>query len=160
LQPSSPAFFDESTDKEWIKTTVSNVFLIFGATEGMGRILWMCLASLVFHRAEVLALDPNHIARSISIYRDPAMMQPGIEKVQVIHAWESNRHLTGIPPHVKELVDLHELKVKQSKLAAIIYGKVMAGMTEYFEARNIGGGDMTEARMKEMIASVWLPSKC
>jgi hypothetical protein len=61
--------------------------------------------------------------------------------------------LTGIPPHVKELVDLHSLKVEQSKLAGTIYDKVMEGMTAYFEVRRIGGGDMTESRMKEMIAS-------
>jgi hypothetical protein len=125
---------------------------MFGATEGMGHILWMCLASLVHHRAEVLALDPNHIARSILIYRDPEMMQLGIKKVKVIHAWESNRHLTGILPHIKKLVDLHELKVEQSKLADTIYNKVMEGMTEYFEARRIRGGNMTEAWMKDMIA--------
>jgi hypothetical protein len=152
---SSPAFFDETTDEDWIQTTVREVFPHFETAEGMGRISRMCLASLVHHRAEVLALDPNHIARtSISIFRDPSKMQLGIDKVQVIHAWESNRHLTGIPPHVKELVDLHSLKVEQSKLAGTIYDKVMEGMTAYFEARRIGGGDMTEARMKEMMASV------
>ena len=44
-------------------------------------------------------------------------MQLAIDKVNVIHAWESNVHLTGVPPHVKGLVDLNELKVQQSKLA-------------------------------------------
>jgi hypothetical protein len=139
---------------EWKKMT--NVELLKKAmVYDVGRILQMCLASLVHHRVEVLALDPNHIARtSISIFRDLAMMQLGINKVQVIHAWESNRHLMGIPPHVKELVDLHALKVKQSKLAGTIYNKVMEGMTEYFEDWRIKGGSMTEARMKGMIASV------
>jgi hypothetical protein len=37
--------------------------------------------------------------------------------------WESNIHLTGIPPHVKELVDLHALKEEQLKLAGTIYDK-------------------------------------
>jgi hypothetical protein len=44
-------------------------------------------------------------------------MQLAINKVKVVHAWESNLHLTGIPPHINELVDLHALKVEQSKLA-------------------------------------------
>jgi hypothetical protein len=149
-----PAFLDKSTDKEWVKTMVNNVFPMFGATEGMGRILWMCLPSLVHHRAKALSLDPNHIPRTISIFCDPATMQLGIHKVQVIHVWESNRHLMGIPPHVKELVNLHALKVEQSKFAGTIYNKVMEGMTAYFEAGRIGGGNMTEAWMKEMIASV------
>jgi hypothetical protein len=49
--------------------------------------------------------------------------------VKVIHAWDSNRHLTGIPAHGKELVDLHELKGEQSQLAQSIYEKVMNGLT-------------------------------
>jgi hypothetical protein len=61
-------------------------------------------------------------------------------------------YLTGIPPHVKELVDLHELKEEQSKLAGTIYEKVMGGLTKYFEAQQIGGGEMTEAQIKDMMA--------
>jgi hypothetical protein len=100
---SSPAFFAPDTDKYWIKTNVGEVFPHFESAEGMGRILQMCLASLVHHRDEVLGFNnPNHIARtSISIFWDMSKMQPAIDKVSVIHAWESNVHLTGIPPHVK-----------------------------------------------------------
>jgi hypothetical protein len=43
-------------------------------------------------------------------------MQLAIDKVKVIQARESNLHLTGIPPHDKELFNLDALKVKQSKL--------------------------------------------
>jgi hypothetical protein len=152
---SSPAFFADDTDEDWIKTNVEEVFPHFvESADGMGRILRMCLASLVHHKDEVLGFDPNHIARtSISIFRDPASMQPANDKVSVIHAWDSNVHLTGIPPHVKGLVNLHELKVEQAELAGVIYEKVMTGMTEYFKARRIGGGNMTEARIKDMIAS-------
>jgi hypothetical protein len=74
---------------------------------------------------------------------------------QLAHnVWEeSNVHLTGIPPHVKGLVDFHALKFEQAQLAGTIYDKVKSGMTEYFEARKIGGGDMTEARIKDMTTS-------
>ena len=66
---SSPAFFAKDTDKDWLKTNVGEVFPNFEATDGMGLILQMCLASLVHHRDVVLAFDPNHIARtSISIF--------------------------------------------------------------------------------------------
>ncbi len=81
-------------------------------------------------------------------------MRSVIEKVSVTHAWESkSSYLSGIPPHVKGLVDLHVHKVEQEKLAGTIYKKVMSGITEYFEAWQLGGGDMTEARIKDMIAS-------
>jgi hypothetical protein len=151
---SSPAFFDENSDKDWIKTLVHDVFPNFEYAEGMGRILWMCLASLIHHRDKVLTFDPNHTARtSISIFLDPSKMQLAINKVKVIHAWESNLHLTGIPPHIKALVNLHAIKVKQSKMAGtMIYKKVMGGLTEYFEAWQIGGREMTEAQIKDMIA--------
>jgi hypothetical protein len=87
-------------------------------------------------------------------FLDPSKMELAINSVKVIHAWNSNRHLTGIPAHVKELADLHELKLEQSRLAQLIYKKVMNGLTEYFDAQQIGGGEMTKAPMKEMIATV------
>jgi hypothetical protein len=122
----SSAFFEANTDEDWTKTTVHDVFPYFESEDGMGRILRMCLASLVHHRDKVLAFEPNHIARtSISIFPDPLKKELSINSVKVIHAWDSNRHLTGIPAHVKELVDLHELKVEQSQLAQSIYEKVM-----------------------------------
>jgi hypothetical protein len=69
--------------------TVSDVFPHFESTAGMGRIvLQMCLASLVYHQEKVLAFDPNHIARTISLSRDPSKLQPVIHKVLVIQAWE------------------------------------------------------------------------
>jgi hypothetical protein len=46
---SSPAFFVENTDEDWIKTSVRDVFPNFEYAEGMGSILWMCLASLIHH---------------------------------------------------------------------------------------------------------------
>jgi hypothetical protein len=126
-------FFEANTDKDWTKTTIHDVFPFFEPADGMSRILWMCLASLVHHRDKVLSFELDHIARtSISIFQDPSKMELAINSVKVIHAWDSNRHLTGIPPHVKELVDLHELKVEQLQLAATIYEKVMNGLTEYF----------------------------
>jgi hypothetical protein len=45
----SPAFFKEDTNEELLRTTLIEVFPHFEATAGMGRILWMCLASLVYH---------------------------------------------------------------------------------------------------------------
>jgi hypothetical protein len=111
----------------------------------------MCLASLVYHQEKVLAFPPNHIARTISLFRDPSILQPVTDKV-IVGAWESTRHLTGVPSHIKELVDLKALRVEQSKLSETIFERVMGGLTAYFDTRRIGGGEMTEARIREMIA--------
>ena len=149
----SPAFFQEDTEEELISNVVSDVFPHFETSaDGMGRILRMCAASLVYHRETVLAFDSNHVARTISIFRDPSIMEPVISNILVVKAWESNRHMTGVPSHVKELVDLQALKVEQSTLAETIFTKVMGGLTDYFDTRRIGSGEMTEARIKELIA--------
>jgi hypothetical protein len=60
--------------------------------------------------------------------------------------------MTGVPSHIKELINLQALRVEQSKLSDTIFTKVMGGLTEYFDTWQIGGGEMTEARIKEMIA--------
>jgi hypothetical protein len=79
--------------------------------------------------------DANHIARTISLFRDPTKLQPLIDKVIVIQVWELTRHLTGVPSHIKELVNLQALRVKQSKLLKLVFDKVMLGLAEYFDTR-------------------------
>jgi hypothetical protein len=79
-------------------------------------------------------------------------MEPVIYKIIVLKAWESNRHLTGMPSHVKVLVDLQALKVEQSKLTETIFTKVMGGLADYFDTQQIGSGEMMEACIKELIA--------
>jgi hypothetical protein len=54
--------------------------------------------------------------------------------------------------HIKELVNLQALKVKQSKLSERFFDKVMLGLAEYFATHQIGGGEMTEGRIQKMIA--------
>jgi hypothetical protein len=67
------------------------------------------------------------------------------------------RHLTGIPSHVKEIVDIQALSEEQSKLSDTIFTKVMDGLIGYFDTRQIRSGEMQEASIKELIA---LPCTC
>jgi hypothetical protein len=98
---------------------------------------------LVHHRDKVLAFKPDYIAQtSISIFWDPSKMELTINSVKVIHAWDSNPHLIRIPPNVRELIDLHKLKVEQSQLVELIHKKVMNGLTKYFDVQQMGGGEM------------------
>jgi hypothetical protein len=60
--------------------------------------------------------------------------------------------ITGVPPHIKELVELVALRKDYAALTDKVYDKVMTGLREYFDVRKIGGGEMTEARVREMIA--------
>jgi alanyl-tRNA synthetase len=59
--------------------------------------------------------------------------------------------VTGVPPHIKELVDLEALRKEHSELTNKVYQKVMNGLWQYFEVRQIGGRQLTEARIREMI---------
>ena len=146
--------FDSTIDESWVDATVKEVFPAFAGVDGMQRILRMCLASLVHHREEVLCFAPNHIARNgLPIFRDPSKMEPAIGKIKIIYAWEDNCNITGVPPHIKQLVDLEAIWDSTSSLAESVEKAVLKGVTEYFEVRRIGGGEIAEARVKEMIAS-------
>jgi hypothetical protein len=149
----SPAFFDETMDEEWIKSMVSEVFPFFESVEGMQRILRMSLASLIYHRDKVMAFDANHVARGISIYRDLSKLDPAVEKVKIIRAWDTREYfISGVPPHIKQLVDLEALKEKHSHLCRDVCEQLMTDLAKYFEDRHIGGGEITEARVTAMIA--------
>jgi hypothetical protein len=75
------------------------------------------------------------------------------DKIKIVRAWDSTLHVvTGVPPHIKELVDLEALQKEQSELTDKVYKKVMHGLRQYFEVRGIGGGKMTEARIRVMIS--------
>ena len=65
---SSPAFFDDGVDANWMTKTIGKVFPNFQPVVGMDRILRISLASLIHHREKVMAFDANHIARSIPIF--------------------------------------------------------------------------------------------
>jgi hypothetical protein len=150
----SPAFFEDDVDSVSLENARNDVFPQFRSIAGMDRVLKMCLASLVHHRAEVDAFAPDHIARrNISMFCNPA--GNGTEEVKVVRAWETREiQLTGVPPHVKELVDLDALRRESClTVADKVYEKVIGGLKEYLESRGIGGGELTEARIKDMISS-------
>jgi hypothetical protein len=114
----SPILFNSAIDESWVDATINEVFPAFAGIEDMKHILRLCLASLVHHREEVLSFGPNHIARdAIPIFRDPSKMQPAIGKVKIVYAWEDNCGITGVPPHIKQLIDLEALRESTASLA-------------------------------------------
>jgi hypothetical protein len=74
------------------------------------------------------------------------------DKIKVVRALDSRLHVvTGVPPHIKEIVDLEALQKEHSELTNKVYEKVMNWLREYFEVQHIGGGQLTEVRIREMI---------
>ena len=149
----SPAYFDaELVQSEWMASCLERVFPCFYHIESMRKILQQCLASMIHHRQYVSLFEANHPARaSIAIFRDHSLMEPGLGALKVDKAWDTPNHISGVPPHVKELVDLAEIKDQLGSIVDRIFEKVMKGTTDFFEERNIGGGDMTEARLMHLI---------
>ena len=110
----TPAFFDTNVNRETLKGAVRDVFPHFHNTDGMETILNRCLASLLHHRDYVLNLPADHIARSIPIYRQSTLSNNLKPHVKVLHSWETTESLTGIPPHIKLLVDIATIKEQQA----------------------------------------------
>jgi hypothetical protein len=135
---------------------VQEVFPAFAGVKGMQCILWMYLASLVYHQDEVFNFAPNHLARNIPIFRDTSKIQAAIGKIKIVYAWEDNcGTITGVPPHIKQLVDLEAIHNSTASLAQLVEKAVMVGITECFDVWHIGGRDITEGRVKYMIPSAF-----
>jgi hypothetical protein len=115
---------------------------------------------MVFHQQAILHLPPNHAARSISIYRQSALCnEEPATHVQIVKSWETNKVLTGIPPHVKILVDVAAIRATQEKIIERLYDyeRLMSGVTDLFDDRHIGDGELTEARLNTMVANAVAP---
>lgn len=78
-------------------------------------------------------------------------MELGIEALRIDNMWETDKHISGVPPHVKQLAGLSELKEQLKATAESIFTRIMESTTHYFETRRIGGGEITEERLMELI---------
>jgi hypothetical protein len=113
-----------------------------------------CLASLIYHQDKVLEqLDANHLARSISIFHESSVRATLAPHTQMVHSWETTKALTGISPHIKMMVDMMSVKQQQSEIVEKVFNKVMDGLTGYSDERNIGRGELTEARVNSMVSN-------
>jgi hypothetical protein len=80
----SPAFFDDTVEDEWLKSTVGEVFPEFLLIQFFDQILQMSLASLIHHQEIVMAFDPNHLARNIPIFQDLSKILTVVDKVKIV----------------------------------------------------------------------------
>ena len=72
---------------------------------------------------------------------------------QVIVAWEDKNEspITSVPPHNKQLVDIKKIKQNTANLLAYITEMVLSQLKDYLETKGIGGLELTDARVKDMI---------
>ena len=158
----SPAFFDgdEVEMSELADAAVRDNFPHHYEMDGMKRVLHRCLAAMVFHRGTILQLPPNHVARSIMMF---CLSSPSVhtnilsKQVKLVHSWETNTELTGIPTHVKTLVDIVAIRETQDTIVDRLYERVMTGVKDLLDTRQIGGGELTEVRINELVVNAVAP---
>lgn len=158
----SPAFFegDDTEMRELADAAVVENFPHHHAMDGMKRVLHRCLAAMVFHRNTILNLPPNHIARSIMMF---CQLSPAVptnvlaNHCKIIHSWETNTSLSGIPPHIKSLVNIAAIRMSQDKMVDQVYERVITGVKDLLDTRQIGGGELTEVRLHEMVVNAVTP---
>eukprot|EP00957_Ditylum_brightwellii_P076198 5792177-Ditylum_brightwellii.AAC.1 len=82
-----------------------------------------------------------------------AAIKDVVEHCYVVVAWEDgmNSPITGVPPHTKQLVDIGQIKDYGMKLPAEITQMIMSELKGYLENKGIGGDELTDAQVKEMI---------
>jgi hypothetical protein len=158
----SPAFFecDDIEMRALADEAVKDNFPHHHGMDGMKRVLHRCLAAMIFHRETILQLPPNHVARSILMF---CQSSPSVhtnvlaDHVNIIHSWETNTELSGIPPHMKTLVDIVAIRESQDKMVDRVFNKVVAGVKDLLDTRKITGGELTESRLKDMIKTATAP---
>eukprot|EP00957_Ditylum_brightwellii_P000930 75126-Ditylum_brightwellii.AAC.1 len=82
-----------------------------------------------------------------------AAIKDVVEHCHAVVKWEDGKDspITGAPPCIKQLVDIGQIKDHGTKLRAKISQMIMSELKDYLENKGIGGGELTEAKVKEMI---------
>eukprot|EP00957_Ditylum_brightwellii_P027506 2079106-Ditylum_brightwellii.AAC.1 len=93
----------------------------------MNPIISVCLA------------EPNHAARNIQIYRVIAAVKDAVEHCHVVITWEDgmDSHITDVPPHIKQLVDIEQTKYHGMKLPAEIAQMVISELKDHLENKGM-----------------------
>ncbi len=151
---SSPAFFEKTELRvsDLMDQAVLEVFPHHHEIDGVQLILNRCLAAMVFHQQAILHLPQNHAARSISLYHQSSLCNMLATHVQVVNSWATKKVLTGIPPHVKILVDVAAIRATQETIIERVYTRLMSGVTDLLYDRQIGGGELTDSRLNSLSA--------
>ena len=147
----SQPHFAQELPRLWISETAAATYAMVSSLPSQIRLVEMCLAQLIFHRAMILQWDPNHVTRlNCQLFRNSSLMEVAITHTHVIYPWDQTAvqfGFTGIPPHVAILHQLQGISACQRSLV----DEFLDGMTGLLDARGMDGGAMTEARLREVV---------
>jgi hypothetical protein len=147
----SQPHFAQELPRLWISETAAATYAMVSSLQSQIRLVEMCLAQLIFHRAMILQWDPNHVTRSnCQLFRNSSLMEAAVTHTHVIYPWDQTAAqfgFTGIPPHVAILHQLQGICTGQRSLV----NQFTERMTVLLDARGMDGGAMTEARLREVV---------
>ena len=147
-------FFTTKVGDANLEEAIRMTFLHHCNMPEMQRILEHCLASILHHQPTMEEWNSNHLGLQMPIFRDKELLQSLVDVVDLHQACDSNLVLTGIPPFIKQIQELHIIREEQKTMVECVVEGVMDKVVKFFETRKIGGGEWTEKRMKELVGGL------
>jgi hypothetical protein len=148
----SPPFFIDSTDYEWLASMVSVQFFAFKNLVPFGRLLRMCLASMLHHHSWITEhLSFNHVVKTSSVcFRDLIDLKRVEDNrwIKIIHPWnDCTIRFSGIPPHCTILEHIAEIRSEQKTFCLNFVSKIKEALTEY----GVNAGTLSEERVSTIL---------
>jgi hypothetical protein len=151
----SPPFFrsTDSAAEEWISSNCKSQFGALYDVVGFGRLIWMCLASMVYHRQWIESrCRGHHVIRDCShIYRTNETLEwmaKDANFVVVTSPWNDKEHVfTGVPPHCALMQQLMVIRDSQHNILDSFVDNVVAGLNR----AGVTGEALTTERIREMM---------
>jgi hypothetical protein len=152
----SPPHFVGIEQETWVEDLQVSQFPMIQLVAGFGRLLLMCLASVLFHRVWLMdTLDINHVFLITSnAFRNGELFEKlndNTEWIQVTYPWNDiDKAFSGIPPHVSVLQELSLIKNKQGQLVK----EIVAEMKTVVEQLGADGGRMSEENLRTLFSNL------
>jgi hypothetical protein len=149
----SPPFFDfeHINEDEYLNQTCCLQFGQLNDVFGFGRLLRMCVASVVYHRDWFdLNLYRNHVLfHTSTILRNSNFVERMASSLRVTYPWNDMEHtFSGVPPHTSLLQELQTIKVDQRDLISNFVSKVKTALEGFgYDADRIS----MEQRIKNLL---------
>jgi hypothetical protein len=145
----SPPYFNDCADNEWINSMVKLQFCCLKGIGEFGKMLRMCLASLLYHEEWLnMFLGFNHVVRVSSICHRNADDLKRIKKeewVVISYPWshEDKFCFTGVPPYATILQHISKVRMEQKVFCDEFVEKIKLALSEY----GVNAGQVSEERV-------------
>jgi hypothetical protein len=133
---SSPPYFcvEHNSDLDvWVCKACDSQFHALNRIPGFSRMVWMCLASLIYHQRWIeRTFYVNHVIRlcaSVLRSNEASKRLAMGNFIQVTFPWNDREHVyTGVPPHCVLLQQLSRISSSQQNLLDIFVDNVVTGL--------------------------------